>query len=230
MKPTIEYIKQKFEEYNVLCFGGKLPLPAFQLSNARTFLGQVAYRRTKRPNGSWHYSDFVFKISSKTERPEDVVQDTILHEMIHYYILYNQLQDTSSHGVIFRKMMNAINQRFNRNITVSHNDTKEEKEADTERRQHLICVSQLNNGHKGITIAAKTRLFDLWDELPRISIVKECKWYVSTDPYFNRFRRTLTAKIYRIPQDELEEHIANARELIRQGNRIWTAPKNETGE
>ena len=37
MIPTVEYIRQKFDEYNELMFEGKLkPLP-FKLSSARTF-------------------------------------------------------------------------------------------------------------------------------------------------------------------------------------------------
>ena len=41
MIPTVEYIRQKFDEYNELMFEGKLkPLP-FKLCSARSFLGQV---------------------------------------------------------------------------------------------------------------------------------------------------------------------------------------------
>lgn len=95
---TLDYIKRKFAEYNQQMFGGKLkPLP-FKLTSARTCLGQVRFHRTKNADGSWHYSDFVFMISNKVNREETVVEDTIIHEMIHYYILSNQIQDTAPHG------------------------------------------------------------------------------------------------------------------------------------
>ena len=49
MRATLEYIKQKFDEYNNLMFEGKLkPLP-FKLSNAKSFLGAVFFQREKNP-------------------------------------------------------------------------------------------------------------------------------------------------------------------------------------
>ena len=68
------------------------------------------------------------------------MEDTILHEMIHYWILSNQMQDTGPHGEIFIKKMKEINVKFNRNLSVSHKATKEEHDKDTEVRQHLICA------------------------------------------------------------------------------------------
>lgn len=220
MIASLEYIERKFKEYNELCFEGKLkPLP-FKLSNARTFLGQVAFMREKNPDGTWHYYGFVFRINIKIDLPEAEVEDTILHEMIHYWILSNQMQDTGPHGEIFIKKMKEINVKFNRNLSVSHKATKEEHDKDTEVRQHLICVSRLRNGRRGITIATKSRLFQLWDEIPNFPNIAEWKWFVSTDPFLNRFPRASSLKIYPVHTDELEEHLKDAKELTRRGNSI----------
>ena len=220
MKATKEYIQKKFDEYNRLCFDGKLePLP-IQLSRARTFLGQVAYMRKRKWNGFWHYYNFVFKISVLLDLPEQEVEDTILHEMIHYYILSNQIQDTSAHGVVFRQMMQDINQRFHRNLTITHKRSKEELEQDRQVRQHLICVVRFKNGQTGITIAAKTRLYRLWNALPKVPEVESCRWYVSTDSYFNRFPRALSLKVYKVPQEELKLHLQDALSLVKTGNVI----------
>ena len=87
MRATLEYIKQKFDEYNNLMFEGKLkPLP-FKLSNAKSSLGAVLILREKNPDDTWYYYGSVFKTSTLTDLPEDVVEDTIIHEMIHYYIM-----------------------------------------------------------------------------------------------------------------------------------------------
>ncbi|MBQ0085589.1 MAG: hypothetical protein KBS65_05040 [Prevotella sp.] len=85
---------------------------------------------------------------------------------------------------------------------------------------YLICVSRLKNGKRGVTITTKSRLFQLWDEMPNFPKMTELKWVVSTDPYFNRFPRCTSAKIYPVPADELEEHLKDAKELIRSGNSI----------
>ena len=220
MKATVEYVKQKFQEYNDLCFGGILkPLP-IRLSSARTFLGQVSYRREKNPDGTWHYFGFIFRINTLIDLSENEVEDVIIHEMIHYYILSNQIQDTSIHGVVFTRMMKEINAKYNRHITVSHKVTKEERDNDTRVRQHLVCVVRLRNNQRGIAIAARSRIFQLWDEIPRIPSVAECSWYVSTDPFFNRYPRVQSLKIYTIAPEELESHLEGAKPLVKAGNTI----------
>lgn len=220
MRASLEYIKSKFDEYNTLMFEGKLPPIPFQLSRAKSFLGAVTCRRKRNPDNTWHYHSFVFKISTLLDMPEDVVEDTIIHEMIHYYIMSNQLQDTAPHGRLFIAKMLEINRKFHRNLAVSHRATKEEQDSDKRIRQHIICVSRLKNGKRGVTVVARTRLFELWDAMSRIPQIEELKWVVSIDPYFNRFPRSQKPSIYIVPSEELDAHLQEAKELIRQGNTI----------
>lgn len=220
MIPTIEYIERKFKEYNELMFEGKLkPLP-FKLSSARTFLGKISCIRKKQEDGTWFYSDFVFIISNKTDYAEDVVEDTIIHEMIHYWIFSNQMQDTGPHGKLFVAKMREINRKYNRNLSVVHKNTKEELDKDLEIRQHLICISRFRGNQLGITIANKSKLFMLWDELPKVPKVVECNWYVSTDPFFNRYPRASSIKIYSISRADLEAHHGDFKRLVRNGDTI----------
>lgn len=222
MIATIEYIARKFEEYNKLCFGSQLTLPTICLSRARRYLGQLTYIRRRRMDDTWFNSDFKLHISVRINRPEAELDDTLLHEMIHYWILSNQLQDTSPHGRLFIRKMNEINTTHNRHIAVSHRVSPEEYDKDLERRQHLICVSRLRDGRCGVTVAARTRLFQLWNSMPLFPGLLECKWFVSSDPFFNRFPRALTPKIYPLPPEELEAHLSDAVELVRTGNVIGT--------
>jgi hypothetical protein len=213
MLATQEYVERKFEEFNKLCFDGKLkPLP-IRLSHARTFLGQLAYKRTRKWFGSCQYTDFVLKISVQTDLPEQELEDTILHEMIHYYILSYQMHDTSAHGEIFVRMMNDLNRKYGRHITVSRRRTAEEMERDVRIRQHLVCEVRFKDGRTGIMIAAHTRLAVLWDAIKRVPEVSYSRWYVSTDPFFNRFPRALTPKVYKISAADLEEHLKGATRL-----------------
>lgn len=220
MTPTLEYVKQKFDEFNKLCFGGKLPELPFKLSNARTFLGQVRFFQEKNDDGTWHYYGFVFCINTKWDLPEDVIEDTILHEMIHYWIGYNQMQDNAPHGDYFLQKMQEINREHNRNITISHKATKEEHDKDTEVRQHFLCVTHFKNNKWGVAIATRSSLFRLWDELAQIPDIAEQKWYITTNPFFNRIPRAVTPKLYRITKAELDANLADARELERRGANI----------
>ena len=98
MTPTIPYIQSCFDEFNARFFASSLPPIPIKLSNARTFLGKVTFTRRR----SWLFGpvrneNFVLRINTRIDLPEDLIQDTILHEMIRYYIAVNQLRDTSSH-------------------------------------------------------------------------------------------------------------------------------------
>ena len=121
MIPTLDYIQARFDEYNACYFGGQLPRLPIRLSHARTFLGKVCF--TKRRQwlfGPYQYSNFVLRINTRFDLPETLIEDTILHEMIHYYIAYNQWHDTSAHGRLFRQEMKRINEIGGRHITISY--------------------------------------------------------------------------------------------------------------
>jgi len=229
MRPTKEYIERKYEELNKLCFGGGLPVVPIQMSRARTYLGQLGFKRRRRLLRGWENYGFVLRISVRIDLPEDEVIDTLLHEMIHLAIASRQQKDTSTHGRLFRMMMADINKRYGRHITISHRKTKAEQEQDTQRRTHLICVSTFDTGERGITIAAKSRLFSLWDLMPHFPKVIATVWFLSYDPFFNRFPRALTPKIYHIEEEALKEHLRDAKPLMRQSDKIVVA-KTRVGE
>ena len=120
MIPTIPYIQSCFDEYNTRFFADSLPPIHIKLSNARTFLGKVTFvKHRKWLFGDWIYSNFTLRINTRYDLPEELIQDTILHEMIHYYIAINHLRDTSTHGRLFRSEMKRINAEGNRHITIS---------------------------------------------------------------------------------------------------------------
>ncbi len=108
MKATIPYIEQKFEEFNRQIFGGKLPRIPVQLSHAKTFLGQCVYKKRRKLLGRTELYDFQLRINARIDLPERELEDIIIHEMIHYYIGYHQLKDTSAHGRLFRQLMDDI--------------------------------------------------------------------------------------------------------------------------
>lgn len=222
MRPSVEYVERKFDEFNKLIFGGKLPKLPFKISSARTFLGQIKYFQEKNDDGTWHYYGFTFHVSDKIDLPEDVVDDTIIHEMIHYYIGYNQMQDNAPHGDLFLQKMEEINNKYDRHITVTHKGTKEEADSDTEKRRHLICVSRFKDGTRAITVSADNPriLFRIWDEIERIKEIEDFKWVYSTDPFFNRIPRAQNAKFYKVPIDELRPHLTHVEELVRRGYNV----------
>ena len=69
MRATIPYIEKKFEEFNQLCFAGKLPKLPIQLSDAKTFLGQVVSKTRTLPNGKKEKYDFQLRINTRIDLP-----------------------------------------------------------------------------------------------------------------------------------------------------------------
>lgn len=223
MRASIPYIKEKFDEFNKQMFGGKLKPVPFKLSHARSFLGQIRCNTLHDPiTGMKYHGDFVFVISDGLDVDEDVVEDIIIHEMIHYYIMSNQIQDTSPHGEEFRKMMNDINTKFHRHVAVRYSMTAKDLDRDTIKREHSFAIVRFKgNSQLGIIIPTETKIFDYWDILEKSDRVEECKWYFSYDPFFNRFPKTRTMKIYNISDAEVKEHLKGARELKNYGNYIY---------
>lgn len=99
MTATIPFIQKVFDRFNALCFEGVLPAVPIVLTRAGTFLGKMEYKSRRDFFGivSSHY-DFRLKISTGFDLTQEELEDVIIHEMIHYYIAYRNLRDSSAHG------------------------------------------------------------------------------------------------------------------------------------
>lgn len=87
MSATKESVKAIYDEFNTLIFKGTLPDDLL---------------KTKR---SWkRYSD------------RCILEDRIIHEMIHLYISQMGINDTGVHGLVFRNMVERINRDYGRNV------------------------------------------------------------------------------------------------------------------
>ncbi len=224
MEITLDYIAQRYHHFNQLCFDGKLAIPPMRLSSARRALGQVRYRKRRRLLGGWCYRDFTFVISALAARDltAEEVDNTILHEMIHYYILSNQLQDTSAHGRLFRQEMQRINNAIGSHITITHRNESidEEVQPSTDKRQNLVAVVRLQDNTWGVIVTARTRLFQFWEQLHAAPQVREVHWYSTTNPYFNRFPRHRSLKYHPMSATDIRAQLHDALPLIREGNTI----------
>ena len=106
MKPDTGWMKSQFVAFNRRYFQTRLPLPQFRVSNARTFLGNMRWREDRIRH---KYYDFKLTMSVYYDLEEKELQNVMLHEMIHYYIAYHHLKDTSPHGRVFCGIMDKLN-------------------------------------------------------------------------------------------------------------------------
>ena len=200
-KPTVDYIKNHFDAFNTRFFDGQLPPIPIKLSHAKGFLGKVTF--TRRKQGlfrGYRNENFVLRINARIDLPEELIEDTILHEMIHYYIAVNQLHDSSTHGTLFRREMARINAEGNRHISISHRLTEEQQAQAVIHKERTFALVHFTDGKLGIKVVPnQERHIRYWHRaaMRRFSI-DHIEWYRSSDPYFAKFPSSIALKIYLI--------------------------------
>ena len=207
MKATIDYIQKRFDEYNSLYFGGALPAIPIRLSHAKGFLGKVTFTRKKQGLfGGYKNTDFVLRINVRIDLPEEVIEDTILHEMIHYYIGVNQWKDSSSHGTLFRREMARINAAGNRHITISHRLSEEEKRQAIVKKERVVALVTFEDGKRGIKIVPKqVRHVQAWDKkVRRYFPIRSIEWYLTDDDLFAKYPSSMALRVYLLSPDSAE--------------------------
>ena len=150
---------------------------------------------------------------------ESVIIDTLLHEMIHYYIASFNIKDTSSHGEVFQKIMNALNARFGYHLSITHKvvdgtamaeqKAKEREMKRTAYKRHFIGVAQLHDGNTYVLQAASTRVRMLDRQLRQYYPIKSLQWYGSISPFWNKYPNCITPKLYAIDKADLEKELLN---------------------
>ena len=202
MKPDVPYIEAKFQEFNSLMFDNALPAVPVELSKASSYVGLCTFKTRRHLFGKVEYYDFRLRFSTRLDLPEAEVEDTIIHEMIHYYIRLNRIKDTSAHGKVFRQMMNELNSRFGRHITISHRTTKEQREAalDKRPRQRVVAIVSFKDGREGLKL------------LPcKQEKVADISFWVESDPWFNRFPTSSAFNVIFAPMDEVRAHLSKTK-------------------
>ena len=192
-------------------------MPPIQLSRARTFVGQCAAKKRRTLLHGTQLFDFRLKFSISFDLPEQEWEDTIIHEMIHYYIGVNGLKDTSAHGQLFRQMMNAINQRFGRKLTITHKATPEQKEQlyNSKKVWHVIALVHFADGRKGLKVLPRIRQRI---EAYRSTMLRDRRFsridlFMSNDPYFNRYPNSSAFNVVMAKEEEFMPHIQQAEPL-----------------
>ena len=71
MIPTLEYLEERFDTFNEMCFDGALPRIPVKLSGARSFVGRLTYRPVRDWRGRVvRCEDFVLRISKRFDLSE----------------------------------------------------------------------------------------------------------------------------------------------------------------
>lgn len=210
MRADLRQIREKFDEFNELYFRGELPSVRIVMNDSGRALGMFVHPRRRSLLHPSDPRDCVLKISRRFDLPEAEIEDTLIHEMIHYYIWYKRMRDTSAHGEIFRRLMAEINSRYGRNITVSRRCGDDTSLIDLRIKHHYICVTEFSDGRQLLTVCARSRIFDIDRGVSALADAQGHSWYWSRDPWFNRYPASRTLKFYKADPAQLAVHLADA--------------------
>ena len=186
MQVDIRQLEEWFASFNEAYFGGGLPVPKFAVGRSRTRLGTLSWKWqgrlfARRPCG------YVLRVSNYYDADERHFKNVLLHEMIHLYVVSEELIDTSPHGVEFRKKMSEINAE-GWNVTVSAKMSGAEKAVrERKRRQRVVLAVVMSSGKCLLSVVGRRYVGAVNRAVGRSSGVKSYSWYLSDDDYFADF-------------------------------------------
>ena len=145
------------------------------------------------------------------------MEDIIIHEMIHYYIGYNKIVDTSAHGRVFRQMMNTINERYGRHIRISHKPNMEQREQlyGTKERWRVVALVTFKDGQTGIKVLPRmaSKVQHYYQVVSRESSVVSVELYMTNNSFFNRYPSSSALRVHYIDRTEAEKQLEGAEKL-----------------
>lgn len=219
MRPTLDYIVERFDYFNQLCFGGKLQRPPIKLNTRYATMGYTSGECCEYEDGTIQWKNLRIEISIRRDLPEYEYTDTLVHEMIHYYIMSNNLQDDSLHGTIFRKKMEEITKNHGIRITIAF-DPSDEEMVNTRTRNRYVCTAELNDGHMLVAVVARNMIFQLWDHISNWEGISNVHWYVSDRQIFEKIPVSVSPRMFHIDADKLQHYLTGAKELENTGEVI----------
>jgi hypothetical protein len=95
---------------------------------------------------------YKIRISVFYDRPFEYYVDTIVHEMLHFYIRYKGIKDTSSHGRVWKSMAANLSYKFGLTITRTNPAGGDATKAVKEKKgckQEYVFLCTLKNGRLG---------------------------------------------------------------------------------
>ena len=187
MQVTTEILKSWFNEFNRNYFGSALPEPAFAVGKARTQLGAMAYK-WKSVMGFRKYYGYTIRISNYYDAGEEQFKNVLLHEMIHYYIVFKGIKDTSSHGVVFRRMMASLNARgWAISVRTDTGGWAVAGKGRVSKERYIVLAAVLSSGKCLLTVVSPGNSRRLGTVMKMSREVSSHAFYVTGDSFFATF-------------------------------------------
>lgn len=212
MTLTLDILRQWFWQFNREYFGGELPEPRLRLSRARTRLGSMSYKRGRLTGMP---TDFAIGISTCYQLTQKECREVLIHEMIHYYIAYRRIADTSSHGRVFRGIMQYINNKYGWNVTVSCRLSSLQPSESLcaafgggGARCYIVLALELNDGRCMLSVVSPGSVARLDATLRGLGTVASHAWYVTDDDFFFNYPKVRSLRAVTVDRNVYEAKTA----------------------
>lgn len=215
MKPTIPFLRERFAHFNSLVFAGRLPEVPITLCAVSSFVAQYKHKD----------GNHLIRFSTAFDLSERELEDTLIHEMIHFFISINGLHDRSAHGPLFKAMMQSVNEAHGRAITISHRTTHGEiadARAASARKWHVIAILHFSSGDLGVKVLPRVvpRIIDYFNSVSTASNIRSVDLYLHNDPFFNRFPTSTGRRCHTISEADMNRHLNGAHSLVVEKGRL----------
>lgn len=125
--------------------------------------------------------------------------------MIHYYIAYQRIKDTSAHGQVFRAMMNELNSRHGWNIMVRV-DTRQWAANDQRKGKRRLVLAFRTHDGKHYLAVINGRYFDAIEkQVKRCNAILSHQWLSSDDEFFSNFPVSRTLRAMKVSPETFAE-------------------------
>ena len=207
---TKEWMEEWFKRFDHDYFGGKLPVPELGLTRAKTRLGQLSFKRASRWGRTKLY-DFKLSMSTYYDMTDKQAKSVLLHEMIHYVIGYTGLKDTSSHGIVFRGLMDKLNRQGGWEIRVMTStkgwkvseQVKAKKQAKGPQT-YLMLAIEMKDGKHFLSRVNPGFARRLESQLAQVREVSTHHWYTTQESYFEDYPQVRSLRGRRISKADFE--------------------------
>lgn len=207
MRPDINFLRERFDFFNKKIFSPQLPDVQLKISNGKRSLGSFRHPRVRPASDARAIALCSISLSNVYDRDQAELEDVIIHEMIHYCVWLNRVNETA-HGPEFRRLMNTINTHYGRNIKITENLPEEVKATDTRKKIHYVVTATMPDGNIAFACVAKSAIRTINQVLIQKGLAPE--WYVTLDPWFNNYPTIRTPKLFKITPQDHQAHIIPA--------------------
>lgn len=195
---SVDYINARHEYWKVaIAKAGIWKIQGFRPVNF------IIRRKSKTYNGMFQrkyiiknfvkkYSDSIIIYNNADQFTPLFLDSVIVHEMIHQYIIQNNIPDTRTHGRIFREYMEKINNTFPGELSISIKSKNPSAIASGNGTETfcLLLVNQKDNWFCCVISPTKIKYFHhLLTSYKSKGIVADFGWGESNNLIFSTYRR-----------------------------------------